>query len=502
MLYFILVIVIIGSFFVITDFKSPPTTQSSDQIAVSCFVLEADTKITINQVTGSDNSRFSGKTYLRIRKDVGIPLSKVPELQKVGQTKQGEDVYWLGTNFKADDLQDFVYLLTRSEPTLAMDYFDLYIDQTKKDNIPDFIKDCKETINNLVVVPVQSLADPFPPAFFSLTDSDFNKSIELSYSNSGFETNFNQILNIVQSQYFIRSTKELRPEVAKKVGIMNVKGDSGNKTYEVFYHASVIFLTEDANDSSQNIMYIMSGEKPVDDTSGERTIQLKTVKFVNPGFAWTWATPSCKPAIYLYSENEGELNIKLNPQGVITKSIPDYNPGGWNVITSPDGNITSIDRQSVYPYLYYEADVQNVVAPKDGWIVNTADFPAFFNSILPKLGLNKREQNDFTDYWLGKLNERGFYFVGLFSQKQLDKLEDIKMSIKPDQFIRIRFYFEKLDNYPNIGNFDNKIEKYNPNSSNWLKISFDNVSRRSGFVAVDWGGMIENGNCGVSIKSE
>jgi hypothetical protein len=145
----------------------------------------------------------------------------------------------------------------------------------------------------------------------------------------------------------------------------------------------------------------------------------------------------------------------------------------------------------VESYLYYEAAVKNVSVPHDtGWIKVFSELPVFFADILPKLGLNEKESEDFLDYWLPKLQTEGNrWYITLIDQEEVNRVEPVAFSIQPDNFLRVRFYFENIDHKP----FQINPLPYTLNSE---------PSPRSGFTVIDWGGIMGNGSCGVEEISE
>jgi len=244
-----------------------------------------------------------------------------------------------------------------------------------------------------------------------------------------------------------------------------------------------------------------------------RSLQLGSFIPGLPTFSYEWWTPSCKPALYLYPEEETELTVKVEPAGHITESIPDHEEEGWNVVAYPDGRIQPINRSTDQPinrtsdqlanseqrtanydYLYYEASLTNVTIPKDhGWIKSADALPVFFADILPHLGLNKTETRDFMDYWIPKLTGEGEqWYITLIDRKELDRVEKISFSKQPDTFIRVRFYFEKLDSPNSKSPILSSKQMLNSNYQ-----ILNSPSIRSGFTAVDWGGIIGNGSCGI-----
>lgn len=246
-----------------------------------------------------------------------------------------------------------------------------------------------------------------------------------------------------------------------------------NPAFDVYYltEGGVLVLASPASPPFHTYVPLITLVRP-----GAKTLQLGTFSPIK-SFHYEWFTPACKPAIYLYPEKETSLSIKVIPQGKITESIPEHGEGWENVTAFPDGKI--IYRQKLYPYLYYEAEIEKVKVPEKGWVVKKEELEVLFNGLLPLLGLNQKEIDDFKDYWLQALNKAPHYFVGLIDQEELEKVEPIKFSIRPDSFIRVRLFFEPLDQ---------PVFAEAPN--------LPPVPNRAGFIAVDWGGILSSGTCG------
>lgn len=234
------------------------------------------------------------------------------------------------------------------------------------------------------------------------------------------------------------------------------------------------------------------------------SLQLGTFHPGIPSYFYEWWTPSCKPAIYLYPEKETQVSVKVTPNGYITESIPEHGKNGWTVTAYPNGSLYQLKTdnrklKTEFPYLYYEAAVENVQVPKDhGWYIKSASLEKFFDYILPQLGLNEKESQDFKDYWISKLqNEGENWFITLIDRNELDRVEPVSISPAPDNFIRVRFYFEKID--------EDQMGK--SNFENWdLFRTFEHSNirtfHRDGFTAVDWGGILANGTCGMEEISK
>jgi len=174
-----------------------------------------------------------------------------------------------------------------------------------------------------------------------------------------------------------------------------------------------------------------------------------------------------KPAIYLYPESEQKVTVSLKINGKMTRSIPEYREG-WHVVASHDGRI-----DGRYDYLFYENTLHRVVLPDSGWIKKGSDMAAWFDEILPRLGLNAKERRQFKAYWLKELQANTLYEVKLFSSAFLSKQVKLTIVPQPDTLIRVMFAFKAIKRVHYIQ--EPKIA----------------TPQRVGFTVLEWGGMIE-----------
>lgn len=187
----------------------------------------------------------------------------------------------------------------------------------------------------------------------------------------------------------------------------------------------------------------------------------------------------CKPAVYLYPPSNQLVSVKVFPKGELSYTDPPYDPGkGWVVEANHNGQLKPINYQLspiTYSYLYYESKLldQYIQKPKEGWVVKFSELQNLYNEILPKLGLNRKEANDFKEYWLKILPKSPYYFVGLVDKHQRDYLEALEVTPNPDTSIRFSLYFEAMD-LPKI-----------------VQEPEIKTPERKGFVLVDWGGMVK-----------
>ncbi len=232
-----------------------------------------------------------------------------------------------------------------------------------------------------------------------------------------------------------------------------------------------------SNDGSvANGSEVMMPEQQI--SEGKDQLQLEWFKFgVSAGFKNAWWTPHCKPAVYLYPEKPKNINVKVFPKGHFTYTDPPYDmENGWNVKASSDGQLLSMnDERITSGYLYYEAAIRDdeIEKPQKGFVVKYEALPEFLSKILPKAGLNPKESEDFKEYWEKTLPKQNYYFIGFVSRDNLDYIEPIEVSPKPDSIHRISLYFEALDEFkvvlpPDVSGFE-----------------------RNGFSVVEWGGLVK-----------
>ncbi|MDP8209377.1 MAG: hypothetical protein P9M05_01100 [Candidatus Stygibacter australis] len=174
-----------------------------------------------------------------------------------------------------------------------------------------------------------------------------------------------------------------------------------------------------------------------------------------------------KPNIYLYPEQECVVDVHIEPNGKITKSIPEYG-NGWNVTVTPEG---LIDDQ--YNFLFYEAKV-DVNTPPEGWFVAKADLQIFFSKLLTEYNLNEIEIKDFIEYWTERLTDSQYYTVHPLLNDDIDPVCPISIDPKPDNLLRLWFVFIPQ-------NEDVK-----------LPAPVVSAFQRNGFYVVEWGGILHN----------
>lgn len=416
---------------------NPNKNQNYEPVASAGSCVDFDPPDTSQTVS------YNGAQYDLLKKDAEIIEEfKFKELKSLGN-----NLYALNSNYFGQKVDPEI-LFKLKNTTLKSPYvFDIYI----KDGaaIPDYIKNCKSTGGKLTIA--EGEANTFPPSSFNKTDiiGLTEPSVAPGYVHNGNVTVFSSLSQLSE---------------VKEIGKLKV----GQTTYSLFYHFGTIYLRNE-----DNVYEYLPSDAPIAPSNkGEKSLQLKKVTFVTTR-AYSWWTPVCKPAIYLYPEKKEVVNVKVDTKGVLTLTIPSYPEDGWTVVVDKNGLITS--DKNIYSYLYYESRIPNslVDKPKEGFVVKKSELGALFNKILPKLGLNEKESKEFKEYWEKVLPDSPYYFVGVMAKNDLDQIEPISFAPVPDIFIRVRLYFETLDKKVNI------------------KEPVIITPQRKGFTAVEWGGMLK-----------
>lgn len=471
----------------------PPSTE--------CYAPETSVTVQVDvgdlRDSASCEAQFTGKTYYRIRQEVKITDAKIREgegahsggdcgdtyyggLRWVGQTTNGQKVYWESQNHKGESLTDFILIWKREEK--GYHYFDVYLDENVE--IPDFVKNCEERGGLIPVIEGFTL----PPQIFGLEEDgndvpgDFNTDctaftcLKVVDREPVFDTHKAEF-----KPYYVKIAEidtcpaETPPSPACPgdtafIGTLPATGTEGTKTYNVYYHADTMYLWENSGEGPVSV-YNPTENPPPKATGRQPSLQLKAMRFISTA-TWTWATPECKPVIYLYPEEETRLSIKLDPDGYLTESEPFYGEGWKDLVAYPNGEL--VYQGEKFDSLHYEAMINRFKTPQQGWVVRRGDLPEFFAGILPRLGLKGKEIEDFQEYWLGRLTTSPYFFVGLLSPEEIERIEPVDFSVEPETFIRIRFYFKDLEKPPVV---DPPVLSWPPT--------------RVGFTAVEWGGLYQ-----------
>lgn len=178
-----------------------------------------------------------------------------------------------------------------------------------------------------------------------------------------------------------------------------------------------------------------------------------------------------KPVIYLYPAKPLDVAVRVEPKGGVTVSDPAYGDG-WKVTANPNGTLITSDGRT-HPYLFWESGLTETPKPlTEGAVVGRADVPRFLADALSTLGLSKSEAADFSEYWLPLMTRSPFVAVRFSTRAEIDAAAPLFISPAPDAVIRVLMDFRPLE----------KKQALTPQK-------LERAPSRTGFVAVEWGGL-------------
>jgi len=343
--------------------------------------------------------------------------------------------------------------------------FNVYYDVTKlppnptNDNLPDWVKECRGggqrggSVQTNAVLQGETIT---PPSFVS--KASIQKNDNLVHWDE------------VNDSYQYDEITTVKPESgwAELLGIYTDK----EHDFDVWYSTEGLeMLILDPKDDAGNYFSYQPLESIIRPEG--KTLQLGTFPVVRK-FVYEWWTPTCKPVIYLYPQEATAMSVLLKPFGVITKSEPTYPRGGWQVWAYPSGAINY--QGKTYESLFYEGIDFYLKIPSEGFVLAQKELAQFFDWILPQVGLNQKEAKDFGDYWLSRLNKKDKYYLAtLIDREEIDRIEPMEITPRPDTLIRVRFHFRELDQPVTV-----------------LPPSFSpKYQTRKGLTVVDWGGFFK-----------
>ncbi|MFO7790954.1 MAG: hypothetical protein R6V32_10320, partial [Bacteroidales bacterium] len=130
-----------------------------------------------------------------------------------------------------------------------------------------------------------------------------------------------------------------------------------------------------------------------------------------------------------------------------------------------------------YTYLYYESTQPDAWQKTYGWLVTSDELDDFFVSDLQGFGFSDHEIDDFSEYWIPRLNNYEACLIYPQTEKDMDNLVELNITPSPDQLLRYYYYIKGLESADGI------------NSPPEPQLSSDFI--RDGFVVTEWGVIME-----------
>lgn len=175
-----------------------------------------------------------------------------------------------------------------------------------------------------------------------------------------------------------------------------------------------------------------------------------------------------KPVIYLYPTETTDVNVKVDIDGELTCTYPDYRDG-WNVTAYPDGTLIDKADGKEYYCLYWEGEGSAEWDMSRGEVVRGEDTAKFLEEKLTEIGLSPRERNEFIIYWLPRMQQNEFNYITFHTEDYAAEVP-LEVTPQPDSVLRVFMVYASVPEY-----FEGRPQH------------FDGF-RRDGFTVVEWGG--------------
>ena len=185
-------------------------------------------------------------------------------------------------------------------------------------------------------------------------------------------------------------------------------------------------------------------------------------------FEYRFLGDYAKPVIYLYPTVQTDISVKIDIDGSLTCTYPEYKDG-WSVTANPDGTLINKADGREYSYLYWEGKGRANWNFSKGFVVKGTDTISFLQEKLEYLGLNARELNEFIVYWLPLMKDNKYNLIS-FQTTAYENNVKLEISPEPDNVLRVFMAYKPLGKYIEIP--EQEL----------------NTFKRSGFTVVEWGG--------------
>lgn len=176
-----------------------------------------------------------------------------------------------------------------------------------------------------------------------------------------------------------------------------------------------------------------------------------------------------KPIIYIYPNEDIDLEITLENMAALTYTYPKYK-NKWQLHVSKNSNIYDYNTKRNYYALYWEGIDNTIIDTTTGFVIPGDKTISFLEEKLELLGLNEYEINEFIIYWIDKLENNPYNYIHFRTTEEINNYMPLHFSKEPDTLIRIMMDYAPLNEYITVK--EQKLLEQN----------------RSGFTIVEWGG--------------
>ncbi len=305
----------------------------------------------------------------------------------------------------------------------------------------------KNIICSLFIFTGISLFGNVLPVSYTITMSAEDKS--LKKTEAAFEfTFYDSRSQLIKDEITFSHNSENKKQKANINGKIIEQVKPGKYAYQFFYNLLYLEITTDS-------ILIRPGYRT------EISVYFQPAEE-------TW--PVKKPVIYIYPTKTENVSIKLNVNGKLGFTYPEYK-NGWNFVAEPGGVIKMNEKK--YNYLFWDAELNINTATlnlNEGFIVTKNNLVNFFEEKLKLMGLNSQETQDYITYWCPLMNVNETNYIQFIFNEEFGKYAPLTINPKPNHLFRVCMLWSKANENTIVK--EQKIQSFT----------------RSGFTVVEWGG--------------
>lgn len=326
-----------------------------------------------------------------------------------------------------------------------------------------------------------------------ICDSNFNPIIEGRYSKYSVTTSGNIIVTFNNNTFgiynnkgkLVKKSKEYKSIIAVGKDFIAVL-DNDNYIKVVDYDGKVLASFTEKTDNiiihdllsgwysydNKDGMYVVLEDESISEGTEGRGLEYyyepktKTQGVIKLPEIGGYA----KPVLYLYPKNDNtKIEVSFDKENILKTTYPKYN-GKWSVIANKNGDLTDLNGKKYYA-LYWDEETYKKVSFNEEFYVTYENAINFLEEKLDIIGLNYKEKNEFIMYWLPVLESNKQSLVYFEFTKSREEFNKLNINPKPDSLLRFAIHIKKVNGKVNIKS--QKLDTF----------------KRSGFTAVEWGGV-------------
>ncbi|WP_257461692.1 SH3 domain-containing protein [Archangium lipolyticum] len=186
-----------------------------------------------------------------------------------------------------------------------------------------------------------------------------------------------------------------------------------------------------------------------------------------------------EPIVYFYPERPMHVRYTLAPEVRVARAEPLARDNAWTFLATPQGLLEEVDAapgraRRTFKRLFWEGTSVRFPPPAEGVCLPGSRTSEYFREVLPRLGLQPHETEDFLEAWVPRMEGAAFNVIGFHPREVVDRLAPVRVSPAPTWMIRILMDATPVEECPELQ----------------APVLPEAMPAREGFSVVEWGGVL------------